>query len=283
MSLVRHWIQAARPLAQANIAVPLLVGQAAAYGIHGVFSWKFCAALAAWGLLDQWFIVFANDFADHHTDSTETTLFSGGSGVIAQGALTAPSIARAAAISAAGLALCSTGLTFANRPFVLVAFVLAIGLVWAYSYAPLYFAKHPSGALLQGIGVGIVLPALGYYVQSGHIDVGAIFELLSAGFLLGTAGNLTTALPDIDVDRLGKKTTFAVRFGAQITKALAALLITMALWLAKPEAIVLAVFGVLLAGVVLIPDGSRQSLRSTFLLSIALVIVWLVWALEYLA
>ena len=62
------WIQAARPLAQLNIALPLLFGQALAFAALGRFSlgWMYLAGL--FGLLVQLVIVFVNDFADRETD-----------------------------------------------------------------------------------------------------------------------------------------------------------------------------------------------------------------------
>ncbi|MGB1014058.1 MAG: prenyltransferase, partial [Nannocystaceae bacterium] len=58
------WLQAMRPLAQVNLAVPLLLGQAMAFAWRGVFSFPMMgwtlALSVSWHLL----IVFANDYAD---------------------------------------------------------------------------------------------------------------------------------------------------------------------------------------------------------------------------
>ena len=85
------WVQAARPLAQVNILVPLLFGQAMAFAMTGRFElgWLW---LCAWlGLLVQLLIVFANDYADRETDGHNATFarVSGGSRVVPEGRLTA--------------------------------------------------------------------------------------------------------------------------------------------------------------------------------------------------
>ena len=93
---MKAWIQASRPLAHINIAVPLILGQVAAWHVTGRFSWPWLAAAMLWGALDHLFVVFANDFADHEADSGRRTLLSGGSGVIPEGKLTARQVERAA-------------------------------------------------------------------------------------------------------------------------------------------------------------------------------------------
>ncbi|MHC4452679.1 MAG: prenyltransferase, partial [Planctomycetota bacterium] len=82
---MKNWIQASRPLAHINIAVPLILGQVAAWHLTGRFSWFWFAAALFWGVLDHLFVIFANDFADQEADSGRRTLLSGGSGVIPEG------------------------------------------------------------------------------------------------------------------------------------------------------------------------------------------------------
>ena len=88
------WIQATRPLAQINIIVPLLLGQAMAFAALARFSPGMMAATGAFGLLVQMVIVFANDFSDRETDARNTTFarFSGGSRVLPEGRLTPPAL-----------------------------------------------------------------------------------------------------------------------------------------------------------------------------------------------
>ena len=112
---MRAWIQASRPLAHVNIAVPLVLGQVAAWHVSGRFSWLWLAGAMLWGALDHLFVIFANDFADQHADSGRRTLLSGGSGVIPEGKLTSRQVERAAQSAALLLLLYSCGLAFLGR------------------------------------------------------------------------------------------------------------------------------------------------------------------------
>ena len=96
------WIQAARPMAQANIAIPLGFGQAVAFGLTGQFSLAVCAAVFVFGVLDQLYIVFANDVSDYASDKENESYnrFSGGSRVLGDGRLQPAELMRAAITSA---------------------------------------------------------------------------------------------------------------------------------------------------------------------------------------
>jgi 1,4-dihydroxy-2-naphthoate octaprenyltransferase len=68
------------------------------------------------------------------------------------------------------------------------------------------------GELLQGLGVGVVLPITGFYAQAGSFEALPWLGLLPC-FLLGYVGNLLTSLPDYPGDRAANKRTYAVRHG----------------------------------------------------------------------
>lgn len=214
-SRVAAWVQASRPLAQVNIAMPLLVGQALAFAQHDRFSWTVFALLHVFGVLDQLFIVYANDYADAESDRLNETYtpFSGGSRVVPEGKLTPHSLRLAAWLMAAAmLGLCAWFAFFEQRPWVLAGGALAIALMWAYSFAPLRLSYRGHGEILQGLGLGVVLPVVGYYGQAGSfagLDPLALLPL----FLLGYAGNLNTSLPDFPGDVASQKRSYTVRLG----------------------------------------------------------------------
>lgn len=210
MARARDWITAARPLAQANIAVPLLFGQAVAWATERTFDARWLAYLAVLGVVDQLFIVFANDYADRHADGAERTPFSGGSGVLQSGRIAPAALGRAAI--AMGAALVALGLAAAPvRPFLPVLACAAIALLHAYSFPPLRLSYRGGGAWLQAMGVGGVLPLAGFYAQSGGLDLPA--WALVPSFVAGLGGNLLTALPDVEQDARSGKRTFAVAYG----------------------------------------------------------------------
>tara|TARA_B100001750_G_scaffold55942_2_gene44138 strand:- start:758 stop:1615 length:858 start_codon:yes stop_codon:yes gene_type:complete len=211
---LRHWIQASRPLAQANLAAPTLLGQALAYQATGRFSGALLGALFAWTVLDQLVIVWANDYADrdHDIGGSAKTPFSGGSGVLVEGKIR-PRTLRAAALVAYGLLLAlGVGLALTRTVWALPLTLAAGALLWAYSFPPLRLSYRGGGEHLQGLGVGVVLPLLGYAVQAGTL-AGFPWLALVPTYLLAVAGNVATALPDVGADRKARKRTWPVRYG----------------------------------------------------------------------
>lgn len=208
---MKAWFQAARPLAHLNIAVPLLLGQVAAWHVSGRFSWAWLAAALLWGVLDHLFIIFSNDFADREADSGRRTLLSGGSGVIPEGKLSPRQVERAAQVAAMALMLYSCLLWFFGRTWTPLYALAALVLIWLYSFAPARLSYRGGGELLQGLGVGIGLPSLGYYMQ----DAGVVAPswVIWPAFLLGVCSNVLTALPDLEDDQRAKKRTWPVRHG----------------------------------------------------------------------
>src|SRR5690554_5300525 len=215
MSPWAAWVQAARPLAAANVAVPLILGQALAYAAHGRFAWGLFGAVQLLGILNQLFIVFANDFADREADALNPSpsVVSGGSRVIQEGKLAPEALRKAAWLMLGAMVLVAVILALIHRLWWLPLLVLAgAGLLWAYSFAPLRLSYRGYGELLQGLGIGVVLPIIGFYAQAGSFDAFPWLGLLPC-FLLGYVGNLLTALPDYPGDRAASKRTYPVRFG----------------------------------------------------------------------
>ncbi len=204
--------------------MPLLFGQAVAYATHGAFSFGWLAFLAVWGIADQLYIVFANDYADREADGPSRTPFSGGSGVLVEGRIEPRALLRAAVAMALFLVALSAGGAFAGRPLLVGSAAVALALLHAYSFPPLRLSYRGGGALLQGLGVGVVLPFTAFYAQSGRVDLP--LWALAPSFLAGVGGNLLTAVPDIEQDARAAKRTLAVRAGegAAVTAAIALLL-----------------------------------------------------------
>ena len=276
-----HWVQAARPLALLNLAVPLCVGHAVAVSVMGTLSARLLWASLLWAWLAQLFIVFFNDYLDRHTDTPQTTLVSGGSGVIAQGKLAATSIRTAALVSFTLLSVWTAAIAARNRPYVIVATLVTLVLMWAYSARPLKLSFRGGGEILQGFGVGVVVVWVGYYMQSN--DVALPMALGVLGFCLGVAGNITTALPDVPVDSEHGKRTLAVRWSVRAaTIAAAALILVPLAWSARrgaPTPIAMAGFAACVVAVV----NHRRPLAAAIVLSVASLFAWLGLALAFSA
>ncbi len=78
------WIQASRLHSQSFIFFPILLGQAAWVSQGGSINWWAFVLIQLFGLFDQLYIVYANDYADYRDDrlNTAPTIFSGGSRVL---------------------------------------------------------------------------------------------------------------------------------------------------------------------------------------------------------
>ncbi len=237
MARLRAWV--------IHVAVPLVYGQALAFALRGTFRWKLLAAAQVFGLLDQLFAVYANDVADWKTDMGNTTYsrYSGGSRVVAEGKLTPLDLARAATVALLGMAALSVYLVFREqRTFMVVIAAVLAHLLWMYSFPPFRLSYRGHGEVLQGLGLGVVLPIAGYYIQAGTLD-GIAPAILAPAFLLGYAANLTTALPDAPSDAAASKRTLAVRRGERAARRASVIVIAVAILatpLAAPETGMLA-------------------------------------------
>ena len=192
---------------------PLLLGQALAMGRD--FSWGVVLACHFYGLASQLYIVFANDVADVATDrgNRTFTLFSGGSRVLVEGLLSRRQVARAAVLCAALSVLAGVYLGVGHNawlPLPLILFGLA--LLWAYSYPPFRLSYRGGGEYLQMVGVGLVLPLIGYSAHAGTL-AGLPWEIMPLMLALSLSCAVATALPDEPSDRADGKRTLAVRSG----------------------------------------------------------------------
>ncbi|MGB9341395.1 MAG: prenyltransferase [Polyangiales bacterium] len=283
--VMKAWIQASRPLAHINIAVPLLLGQVAAWHVNGRFSWLWLLAAMLWGALDHLFVVFSNDFADHEADSGRRTLLSGGSGVIPEGKLTPMQVQRAAQASAMLLVLYSCALVFVGRNLTPFYALAALLLMWLYSFRPVRASYRGGGELLQGVGVGIGLPSIGYYLQTEAVFAPA--WLIGPAALLGVCSNVLTALPDVEDDARARKKTWPVRHGMQSARhfasagiafaALAVLLWTPSVSVPVKAGVSIAPLLPLLAG-----DRATEPVRAALWSSIALNLLVALWMLAML-
>jgi 1,4-dihydroxy-2-naphthoate polyprenyltransferase len=295
---LRAWWQAARPLAQVNIALPLVVGQALAIAAGAQFNVVACVLVHVFGGFDHLFIVFANDVADEAGDrlSTTHTAFSGGSRVLPEGRLQAAALVRAAALMALGMVVVSAVLAFGyDRTPMLLGCGAAIALLLAYSFAPLRLSYRGLGELAQALGTGAVLPAIGYVAHAGGL-AGLHASQLIPLLVLGAASNVNTALPDEPADREIGKRTWPVRVGSRHARkhsllaiALGVLLTPLLLpgaeqgWLATCEIPSLVMLGVnALQWRSADPHDRSACTRFVFLNGLAINLAMVMWTLALL-
>lgn len=227
------WLRAVRPLAHANIAPPLVLGQALAFVQGHGFDPAMAALAHGFGAIDHVVIVLTNDLADRDADALNTapTPFSGGSRVLQRGLLTPAQLTRAALAASSLLVALGVGAIFVGRPWILPAVLAALALLAAYSLPPLRLSYRGYGEVCQGLGVGLVLPLVGYYAQSGSLSE-TPWSALAPLVLLGFVSNILTALPDTPADRAAGKATWPVRRGEAAARRDALVLLGVGLLLA---------------------------------------------------
>ncbi|MEL7537741.1 MAG: prenyltransferase [Pseudomonadota bacterium] len=229
LARIEPWVQAARPLAFPMIFIPLLMGQAFAFDAHGQFSGMSLLYTALFGVLFQVYLLYTNDHADEAIDKTNKQHWlSGGSRVLPEGKLRSADLLVGSRIAFALM----LGLTFYlvvdhNRPWLPVGMALAVVLCWAYNRHPLRLSYRGHGEVLQGLGCGVLLPLIGFFMQTGSLQQFPWSALVSL-FLVFYAGNIITALPDYRSDRAGGKHTYPVRYGELTARASALLLLAVA-------------------------------------------------------
>jgi 1,4-dihydroxy-2-naphthoate polyprenyltransferase len=216
------WLKASRLASQFYLALSLLLGQARAFHQTGNLDWTIFVLVQLFGLFDQLYIVYANDYADIDTDRDNRTftIFSGGSRVLVERSLQPEHLKRASVVMAAFCFGCAMVLTIGyGRVLAVPVVMLSLALLWIYSYPPLRLNYRGGGEVLQMLGLGGVLPVFGFYAQVGDLS-DFPWSLLWVLAPTQLACALATALPDEPSDRASGKHTVAVLVGPQWTKLL---------------------------------------------------------------
>lgn len=214
---MRPWLQAVRPLAQLNLALPVLFGEAFAYYVRGELSVIGVLLAHTFALSAQPVIIFANDLADEFADGLreKSTVLAGGSRVLVEKKLTRAQLRRGMIL--AWVAHICVGLVaslWLSHWLPLFCAGLTLALTHAYCFAPLQLSYRALGGTVQGVGTGVVLPIVGSVLGAGEL-IFAPWMILLATFALGLASNWITSIPDADRDRLARKWSLAGRYGAK--------------------------------------------------------------------
>lgn len=177
-------------------------------------------------LSDQLYIVYANDWADVDADENNDTynIFSGGSRVIVQGQLSRTAVGRAAVIAAVLAAATGVGLSFVHGSAMpLLLMVAGIALLYGYSYPPFRMNYRGGGEALQMIGVGAVIPLVGYGAHSGSL-VGFPWIVLAVTLPISLGCAIGRSLPDEPSDRTSREQTASVILGPTQAQVIATVL-----------------------------------------------------------
>ena len=208
---------------------------------------------------------YANDYFDREGDAAGgRTAWSGGSGVLAAGALR-PRVALLAALVCAALGLALTArFALAGNGAVAAAGAAIFALAWGYSAPPVRFAARGLGELATVLVVAVLVPCAGYAAFTARVDAG-LLKALAGPALAMFAMMLCVELPDAGTDYLAAKRTLVVRWGPAATwrvvlvaAATAVLLSAAQAWKAGGLGGVAAMLPALVAGAALIRSAGHD-------------------------
>jgi 1,4-dihydroxy-2-naphthoate octaprenyltransferase/chlorophyll synthase len=220
-----RWLHALKLASWPKLLVPCALGQA--LGVHetaGEISWGGLAAGVAFTVLDLVFVVLLNDWGDRDVDRIKRRMFPHGcSPKTIPDAILPPHHLLAAGLCAGVLALAVAGASSIalGRPLLLPAALFCLAMFWAYTLPPVRLNYRGGGEVLEMLGVGIALPWLNAYAQSGALVPAGSAQVLPGFALLALASALASGLSDEVSDRRGGKRTFTTMLGNPMTRRFA--------------------------------------------------------------
>lgn len=221
-SLIGRWFYAAKIASWPKLLVPMLFGQALGVAAAGELDWTAFAVGLAMVVLDLLYVVFLNDWGDQHVDRIKRQMFPDDSSpkTIPDGVLPARALLLAGLASGAGLvALSFCAQVSLDRPGLGWAGVGMLAVFAAYTLPPIKLNYRGGGEWLEGLGVGLALPWLGLYLQSGELWTRELW-LLPGFVMLAMCSALASGLADEQSDRRGGKRTYTSEYGNRATRAL---------------------------------------------------------------
>ena len=215
MSTARRWVYAAKPASWPKLLVPTLLGQVLGIAAAGSVCWSAVLVGTAFTVLDLLFVVFLNDVGDEGVDRIKREMFPDGCSpkTIPDGILDGRSLLTAgvaAGLLAVGVAWAAE--TWLGRPGLGLAATACLMIFVIYTFPPVRLNYRGGGELLEMFGVGVALPWLHCYLQSGEALPSTLW-LLPGFALLCMASAVASGLADEQSDRAGGKTTFVTTFG----------------------------------------------------------------------
>jgi len=163
-------------------------------------------------------IHYANDYFDFEVDHYGTpTTFTGGSGILVENS-ELRCTSKKLAIFFIGLSIIIAAFFTVIYSFPISFFLFVLlgnALLWFYSAPPLKLSYRRLGEIANIIN-GFIMPAMGYFVVMGTIDLQ--FVIFSIPFMfLQLMFTVGVEIPDLEGDKLGGKITWTVSKGREFS------------------------------------------------------------------
>lgn len=211
MGTLNKWMLAIRPRTLPACVGPVLVGNALAYADQSFSGLTMFMTLVC-ALMLQVSVNLANDYFDfmHGIDTSERL---GPTRVTQSGLLTPLAVRNGMLLALAVTILIGLYLVWLGGWPLLVAGLLAVLALLAYSGGPFPLASNGLGDLAVFVFYGPVAVAGTYYAQSGSVEPLVLALSVAVGMPV-TAVLVVNNLRDIPTDAKAGKITLAVRLGA---------------------------------------------------------------------
>lgn len=213
---VRAWLRVLGPPFIALTVVISLLGGVIAFHHTGLFNFGFWI-LSTVGLICIHFATSClNDYFDFlsGTDNINlsSTIFSGGSGVIQEGKLSAKALLITGTLFITFGSVIGIYLTFLNGLPILLLGLVGVFFAVGYVHPKINLSKKGFGELAVGLSFGPIMLSGVYYVQTKIINLNVIFIGIMMG-LLATTVLWINQIPDYQADKTTGKTNWVVRLG----------------------------------------------------------------------
>ncbi|NJK89221.1 MAG: prenyltransferase [Myxococcales bacterium] len=210
-----RWMYALKPASWPKLGAPFLLGQA--LGIHASkrFDLEAFGIGAGFTLAYLVTIVLLNDWGDEPVDRIKRARFPSECSpkTIPDGILSSKALLTAGLIAGGiGLLIVLGGSAILRKPYLGLLGAGCLLVFQAYTFAPLRLNYRGGGELLEMLGIGLGLPWLNAYAQSG-ILFDPIYGFLIGHGMLSLASALASGLADEVSDREGGKVTFTTTLG----------------------------------------------------------------------
>jgi 1,4-dihydroxy-2-naphthoate octaprenyltransferase len=216
----RKWIFASKLMSWPKLLVAFILG--ISIGIHK--NQDYSLLMVGLGFLFTVFlllyIVFLNDYADREIDTLKRKLFPG------ESLKTIPdAILPASHLMIAGFVFFVLGIAVNGVIAYIISswisLVIGIGcflFFFIYSFPPIRLNYRGGGEILEGFGVGLVLPFYNYFILTLDFSDIIYLPILVFYTLLSLSSALASGLSDEVSDRQGGKITFVTVFGNSYTR-----------------------------------------------------------------
>jgi len=217
-----RWAYALKPASWPKLGAPFLLGQALGSLDRGGLDAGAFAVGALFTVAYLAYIVLLNDWGDREVDRIKRDMFpSGCSPKTIPDHILPERTVLAAGLAAGALALLVTavGGPWLDRPALGVLAGCAVLIFQTYTFGPVRLNYRGGGELLEVAGIGVAVPLVNAYAQSGRIW-GPAHGLLIGHALATAASALASGLADERSDRAGGKRTFTTMFGNATVRGL---------------------------------------------------------------